>query len=701
MDSSEPREVVVTFEIEGLPTKLHVLELTGEEAISRLYSINVVLAAPTSDVDFGEVVGKEGLLTIDGLQQRRHLHGVVDTLEQRESAAGYTVYHLDLVPAAWQLRYRQDCRIFQEMTVEQIISSVLKSSEIEFQFKITGELEPLDYCVQYRESDWDFISRLLEANGLYYFFSHAPGEHVLQIIDDYHQHPDIPGEGSVAFHAPGAESTDREHIFSFFFKESMGSGRVTLTDYNFEKPTLEMEVQGEADRHGALEIYDYPGVYDLPEGGRGLARVRVQEARTMLQVGRGESTCPRLTAGAEFSMTGHPRTALNGERFTLVTVKHRGERLNKNLDGGALDHRLTYSNSLVCIPREVQFRPARVTSVPKISGVQTAVVTGPPGEEIFTDRYGRVKVRFHWDRLGGEDDKSSCWVRVNQAWTGRGFGIQWIPRVGQEVIVDFIEGNPDRPIITGMTYHARNVQPYDLPGGKTKSSIKSDSTPGGGGSNELRFDDQKGQEHFFIHAQRDYDREVERNSATAVGQQRNVDVGASSSLSVAADRTVSVGQKQDVAVKGGDASLAVSAGNRNVNVSADYNLEATNINEEASATVNVTGKAGVNITGLSGVNIKGDPSVMSVATAMSMLLAPSITVGGSALVHVKAPLVDVEGEKINMHDGPLTINCDSVSIEAGTIEINGGTVKVKGSQVDVSSDSDVNISGGGNVKLNC
>jgi len=701
MESSEPREVVVTFEIDGLPTRLHVLELAGEEGISQLFSFKVVLAAPTSDMEFEDVVGKEALLTIKGLQRRRHVHGVIDTLEQRETAAGYTVYHLDLVPAAWQLRYRRDCRIFQEKTVEQIISDVLDAAEIEFQFKITGELAPLDYCVQYRESDWAFISRLLEANGLYYYFSHARDEHVLQIIDDYHQHPDVAGDSTVAFRAPGTESSDREQIYSFYFKESMGSGKVTLTDYNFEKPTLEMEVQGEADRYDALEVYDYPGVYDLPEGGRDVARVRVQEARSMLQLGRGESTCPRLTAGAVFTMAGHPRAALNGQQLTVVSVKHRGERLNKDLDGGALDHRLTYSNSLVCTPREVQFRPARVTPIPEISGVQTAVVTGPSGEEIFTDKYGRVKVRFHWDRLGGDDEKSSCWVRVNQAWTGRGFGIQWIPRVGQEVIVDFVEGNPDRPIITGMTYHARNVQPYDLPAGKTKSSIKSDSTPGGGGSNELRFDDQKGQEHFFVHAQRDYDREVERNSATAIGQQRDVDVGASSSLSVGADRSVSVGAKQDVAVKGGDATLAVSAGNRNVSVSADYNLEATNINEEASATVNVTGKAGVNITGLSGVNIMGDPSVMAVATATAMLLAPSITVGGSELVHVKAPMVDLEGDQISVHDGPLTINCQSVSIAADSIEINGGTVKVKGSQVDVSSGSDVNISGGGNVKLNC
>ena len=701
METSEPREVKVTFEIEDVETAFHLLEFAGEEGLSKLYRFEVVLATQQSDIDFEEVVGHQGVLTVSGLEQERYVHGVVDTIEQRESVSGYTVYHLDLVPAAWQLSYRHDCRIFQEMTVQQIISGILKSAEVEHQFRITGQLVKLDYCVQYRESDWAFISRLLEANGLLYFFAHGPDEHVLQIIDDYHQHPDIPGGSTVEHHAPGTTSSDGEHLHRFYFKESMGSGKVTLTDYNFQKPTLEMEVQQEARRHGSLEVYDYPGVYELPEHGRDLARVRVEEVKTMHRVGRGDSTCPRLSAGAVFTLAKHPRAALNGRRFTLVTVEHHGERLNKNLDGGALDHRLTYSNALACIPREVQFRPARVTPVPKISGVQTAVVTGPAGEEIFTDKFGRVKVKFHWDRLGSGDDKSSCWVRVNQIWTGQGFGIQWIPRVGQEVIVDFIEGNPDRPIITGMTYHAQNVQPYELPGGKTRSSIKSDSTPGGGGSNELRFEDKKGQEEMYLHAQRDYNRAVERNSGTTVGQQRSVDVGASSSLNVGADRSVSVGAQQGVAVKGGDASLSVSAGNRNVSVSADYNLVATNINEEASAAVNVTGKAGVNITGLAGVNIKGDPTVMSVATAMSMLLAPSITVGGSALVHIKAPLVDVEGEKINMHDGPLTINCESVSIEAGAIEINGGTVKVKGSQVDVSSDSDVNISGGGNVKLNC
>ncbi len=520
--------------LEGGP---RVIRVCGEEGLSMLFRFTVDLGIPQR-VDFAEVVGQPALISLLGKGGVRHVHGVVSRLQQQRTGRHHTVYRATVVPAVHRLQLRQDCRIFQRMDIGEIIGEVLGAAGIEFRFhRQRGQrLDKRDYCVQYRESDWDFVSRLLEDEGFYYFFEFRHDGHVLHMGDFSQLHPDIARSSSLAFREPGSSSAGTEHVSRFFYGEAMRSGRFALTDYNFARPDLDQQVHNEATKDQPLEVYDYPGEYELPEQGSHRAQRRLEETRASRRLGEGDSDCPRMNPGCCFSLDGHDR----GSAYLLTTVSHLADKASTEQDSGLLDPRVTYSNGFTCIPRSVPFRPPRTTPVPVVHGVQTAEVVGPAGEEIYTDEYGRVKVHFHWDRLGRRDDNDSCWIRVSQTWAGQGWGAMHIPRIGQEVIVEFVEGNPDRPIITGRVYHARNVTPYVLPEHKTISTVKSDSTIGGGGFNELRFEDKKGAEEVYTHAQKDQNEEVENDMTTWVGRDQT--------LRVDNDRRKVVGGHQKVKV---------------------------------------------------------------------------------------------------------------------------------------------------------
>ena len=542
MSDGNAHSVQARFAVNGLKQGLHLIGCSGTEAVSELFEFQVTLAVPTpQELDLDEVIGQAALLTLVGEGAPRYVHGMVSAMEQGERVRDYTVYHATLVPQLWRLLHRQDCRIFQDASVEQIVQQVLEAAGVPadaYDIKLEGNqpTPTLEYCVHFRESDWAFISRILEGAGFYYYFVHDAERCVLVVANNYQFHPPVPGEKEVRYHEPSPTIPSGEFIHTLSQRRCITSTRVALDDFNPLTPSVSLRSSHGEEAGDALEVFDYPGVHRTPAEGAKRATTRLQELRVPRQIVRGGSDCLRLIPGHYYTLDHEQAKGLHGQDFMLTEVRHRVEK-HEDLGAGALDERARYSNAFVSIPRKVPFRPARRTPKPSVRGVQTAIVCGPGGEEIYTDKYGRVKVQFHWDRHGQRDARSSCWIRVSQSWASQGWGAMFLPRIGDEVIVDFVDGDLDRPIITGRVYHARNMPPCTLPDDKSRSTIKSNSTPGGGGFNEIRFEDKKGAEEVYTHAERDQNEVVNNNKSTSVGADQSVTVGH--------DQTIKVGNNRD------------------------------------------------------------------------------------------------------------------------------------------------------------
>ena len=564
--------VEVSLEVDGIEEELYVLRVEGHEEISRLYYFEALVAAESEELSLSKAVGSAAVLTVEGASGARYLHAMVRSFEQHESGRGHTVYRLELAPRAWRLLQRRDCRIFQNKTTQQIVAAVLRPARVDVSFKLRGSPKPREYCVQYRESDWAFVSRLLAEEGMFYFFEHAADKHTLVVADDAQVHPTIAGGETVPFHKPDAMVPGQEQVSGFHLGEEVTTGKVTLTDYNFETPSTDLaaSTSGELDRD--LELYDFPGIYEATGAGRQVAKLRLEEALAGKRRGGGQSTCPRLTAGHVFAMQGHDREGFNNKRMLITAVHHRVEKSGQDMEGGALNASCSYDNTFQCTPREVPYRPPRLVPRPHVRGPQTAVVVGPAKEEIYTDQHGRIKVQFHWDRDGQWTDQSSCWVRVAQTWAGPGFGSLFIPRVGMEVVVDFLEGDPDRPLVTGCVYHAQNVSPQVLPDHKTRSTIRTSSSPGGKGFNEITLEDNAGAEEIYVHAQRDLREKIRKQMTTSVGTNQT--------LSVGYDRKKTVHHDETVRIKG-DAEVEIN-GQKKVTIDKDLKVTIKGKHEEAT-----------------------------------------------------------------------------------------------------------------------
>jgi type VI secretion system secreted protein VgrG len=519
------------FEVAGFAEPLRTIRFSGAEGMSSLFEFQVELASENQDIDFGDIVGKPALLTLRGDSASRYVHGLVSHFEQLNELPRHAIYRATVVPLVWRLKHRQDCRIFQKMDTPAILRAVFASAAVptsQVRFMLTSNYEPRDYCVQYRESDWDFVSRLMEEDGIFYFFEHEEDKHVLVIGDGKPALKPIHGLSTLPFRRPTGNTVLEDHVSHFRFIQEVRSGKVALRDFTFKQPMLNMEVGQSAEVDADLEVYDYPGEYQDPASGtmakgKTVAKVRLEALQATRRAGQGKSDCERLCPGQLFSLVEHSRGDNNGS-YLLTSVRHQGTQpqvLDEESQGGEF----SYSNQFTCIPEAVPFRPLRVTPRPHVKGVQTAEVVGPAGEEIYVDEWGRVKVQFHWDRQGKRDERSSCWTRVSQLWAGEGWGAMFIPRIGQEVIVDFIEGDPDRPIITGRVYNGNNLTPYALPAEKTKSTIKSNTSLGGDGYNEFRFEDEKSKEQIFMHAQRNMDVHVKNDSFENILHDRHQTIG--------------------------------------------------------------------------------------------------------------------------------------------------------------------------------
>jgi type VI secretion system secreted protein VgrG len=563
--------------------KLLLEGFSGSEQISGLFSFKLFLLSEEKSISFDAIVGKTATVQVDDGGTKRHFNGIVSQFSQGNLESRFVRYHATLVPWLWNLTQCSDCRIFQSKTVPEIIEAVFQDRGFQdYKLKLNATYSPRDYCVQYDETDFDFVSRLMEEEGIFYFFEHEADKHTLVLGDAPSAYPTCPGQSSAPY-APNAGPQGGESVSAFLLEQEVRPAQYTLTDYNFEQPSTSLGVQAPTlitvGRNDKLEVYEYPGEYRKLSEGERYAKLRMEAQEVPHLRARGGGDCRSFTSGHVFTLKGHYRDAYNG-KYLLTSVSHDAASNMRQGGGDA-----SYSNAFTCIPAKVPYRPARATARPRMVGVQTAVVVGPNGEEIYTDKYGRVKVQFHWDRKGKMDENSSCWIRVATSWAGKQWGAISLPRIGQEVIVSFLEGDPDQPLIVGSVYNGEQMPPYALPANATRSTLKSNSSKGGKGFNELRLEDKKGEEQIFMHAEKDLDVRVKNDAKETVSNNRH--------LLVESDQLEQVDGDKHATIKG-DLLESIS-GNHGLKVSGNL-LESAGQSISIKAGMEIVISAGMQIT---------------------------------------------------------------------------------------------------------
>jgi type VI secretion system secreted protein VgrG len=697
---------------------LKVIRFDGEEAISNPFQFRLELAMEETEPDFEAILGKPGLLTIEGSEGTRYVKGIVSKFEQAGEPTRLTQYKAELVPKIWLLSLRRQSRIFQEMSVPDIIKKVLTDAKLpsnEFQFKLKRSYSAREYCVQYRESDLAFISRLMEDEGIYYWFEHTKSGHTLIMADASSAHNPIEGDSKLLFHAATGEEPEFEHVFKFRYAQEVRPGAVVLRDFDFKKPKLDLTANKSADRDTDLQIYDYPGAYVQPSDGTSLSEVRLQELQASRKVGEGKSNCRRLLPGYKFTMDQHPRKNFNCE-YLLTRVLHTGSQIQALKESAGATQANEYWAEISCIPASLQFRPARATPRPVVHGSQTAIVTGPKGEEIYPDEHGRVKAQFHWDRDGKKDEKSSCWMRVSQTWAGPSWGAIVIPRIGQEVIVQFLEGDPDRPIITGTVYNGDNRPPFALPGGKSQAGFKTNSTLGGSGYNEFIMDDTKSKELIRVHGQYDMDTTIEHdlrehvlndrsrdvtnnetikigvNQDYAIGSNQTGTVGANKSVTVGVNHTEDIGANMTITI-GAALSETIGAGvTQQIGAALVQTVGASkSVTIGSSLVESISANAGQTVGGNKSVVISGaQTTTVSKNDVLDVNGSQATTIGKDSAIGVGKKLSIEAGDQITIKTGKASITMK----KDGTIQIEGKDITIKGSGgVNVKASKDLVMKG--------
>lgn len=552
MDASQQnREVEIKTPLGKDVLLLQNMDLTEE--MGRLFTIDLELSSTIENITFEDLLGQNVTIRLDTKSNgKRFFNGYVSKFSQSVNSGSFSVYQATVRPWLWFLTRTSDCRIFQEMTVPDIIKQVFRDLGFtDFEEKLSAPYRMWGYCVQYRETDFNFISRLMEQEGIYYYFKHEDGKHTLILSDSYSAHESIPGYASIPYYqADGSTVRKDEHVSRWYVSKEVQPGVYALNEFDFEKPKASLDASSSVARphsKSEYEVYDYPGEYLETIDGDRYARTRIEEMHAQYEQLQAGSDARGMMSGGLFSLLEYPREDQNREYLvTQATHTVHVDAYESSGGGGGF----SYSNSFLAIDSSTPFHSARITPKPIVQGTQTAIVVGPSGEEIYTDEYGRVKLQFHWDRYGKSDENSSCWVRVAQIWAGKNWGGIHIPRIGQEVIVDFMEGDPDRPIITGRVYNADQMPPYDLPNNKTQSGMKSRSSKGGSTANfnEIRFEDKKGKEQVYIHAEKNQDNIVENNETTQVGHDRTEDVKHDEKITIDHDRTEKVGHNEDITI---------------------------------------------------------------------------------------------------------------------------------------------------------
>ncbi len=739
--------------------------ITGQEGLSQLFSFQLELAAEAqTTIAFDKVLGAPILIELDvvgGQVGTRYFHGMVSRFSQGSKDSNFIYYRAEVVPQFWLWTKKTQSRIFQQVNVPDMLKQVLAGLKVQWELK--GSYEPRDYCVQYRETDFAFASRIMEEEGIYYYFKHTKDGHELVVADTPASHADVPFQNTVLFESVEGGNRPDMRIFSWEKMQEIRSGKTTLWDHCFELPHKHLDAEKLIPESAAvgtvthklkvsgvdkLELYDYPGGYAqrfdgiAPGGGdrpadvqkifqdnARTAGIRMQQESAPAFVLHGTGNCPQLTAGHKFTLDRHYNA--NGD-YVVTSVQHSARMGEDYRSGGG--QAMDYTNNFRCMPVALPFRPARVTPIPTVAGSQTAVVVGPAGEEIFTDKYGRVKVQFHWDRQGKNDADSSCWIRVATMWAGRNWGMIHIPRIGQEVIVDFLEGDPDQPIIVGSVYNADQMPPWALPGNKTQSGIQTRSSMGGSPANhnQIRFEDKKGAEQVHIHAEKNQDIEVENDETHWVGHDRKKTIDNDETTLVKHDRTETVDNNETITVHGArtetvdkDETITIHA-NRTETVDLNESITvggnrtrmvaiAETVTVGAAQAITVGGPRAVTVGAAQAITVASSQAI-TVGSSQTTTVAKddSSTIGGNRTetvakdkaskigggrttsvakddgLEVGKKLVIKAGESIMIATGDASITMK----KDGTIIIKGKDILIEGSgKIDVKADKNITMKG--------
>jgi type VI secretion system secreted protein VgrG len=664
--------------------KLLPVSFTAAERVSGLFNTQLEIVAERADAASivpEEIVGKKMTLQMAITSEyegspRRYINGMVSRFSQGHSDRRFVHYRAEVVPWLWLMTLASGCRIFQEMTVLDIIQKVFDEFKghypelVAYRVATTKDYTKFDYCVQYRETAFNFVSRLMEEEGILYFFEHEKDKHTLVLADNPAAHKPCPNQPTGQYVPEGGVAEADNPVLDWQVVHELRSGKYTLRDFHFQMPSKSLEVveptKFEIAGNSKLEIYDYPGEYAQrfnnkdrqgevePEATK-LVKVRMEEQETLHAEIQGDSLCRGFLPGYAFKLAGHSNRKMNGD-YVLTEVRHAGVQTPSYVaEGTGETAGEPYRNTFTCISAEMLFTPPRTTPQPVVQGPQTAMVVGPAGEEIYTDEFSRVKVQFHWDREGKRDENSSCWVRVSQPWAGQGWGSVSVPRIGQEVVVNFVEGDPNHPLIVGRLYNAESMPPYALPDSGMVSGLKSNSTPGGGGYNEISMNDTKGKEMITVHGQYDMSTVIEHdetavihnnrsmkvdvdhtesvgnNQSITVGVNQTLDVGSNQTNTIGASQTSSIGANRDTTIAANDKTAIGANEETNIGVGETRVVGATRsttvgATDELSVgvTLTITAGAQVSVTAGAGISLTVGASNVTITPAGVTIAAPMI-----------------------------------------------------------------------------
>jgi type VI secretion system secreted protein VgrG len=719
------RAMSITTPLSGDALLFHTLEVSEE--LGRLAEYNITVLSDKRDIDPNDLLGKHVTVKLELPKGGpRYFDAQVVRFALAGKRGRYYRYAIVARPWLWFLTRTSDCRIFQGKKAPDIIKEIFnKYPDVQVKWRLTGTYASREYCVQYRETDFNFVSRLMEEDGIYYYYEHSKGKHVVVFADSPGGHSASPQCGSLPYVDPDrAVREDVDHVSTWSFSREIQPGAYALDDYNFKTPSVDLlEKRNDKLPGGGStgEIYDYPGRYANAGEGKHYVQVRLEELHADYELAHGVTNARGLGAGELFKLTGYPRSEQNREYLVVAASHHLEFSDYESLDAGSPSR---YDCSFTALSSKVAFRPRRLTAKPVVQGVQPALVVGPSGDEIYTDDYGRVKVHFYWDRHDKKNENSSCWVRVCHPWAGKNWGMIHIPRIGQEVIVDFLEGDPDSPIITGRVYNAEQMPPWALPGNMTQSGILTRSSKGGtaANANAIRFEDKKGSEQVWIHAEKNQDSEVENDESHWVGHDRTKTVDHDETTHIKHDRTETVDNNETITIganrtitvgKNESASVALQR-THNVGVNETINVGAAQqVNVGAAQTITVGAAQATTVGAVQTVNVAKSQTV-SVGDNRSVSAGgnQTVTIGKHASMVVgedetrtvggKRATTVGKDEKLEVTNAIVINAGDSIMIKTGDASIvmkKDGTIQLKGKDITIEGSGKINVKADGDIVM--